>query len=459
MPVTTPVRSVRLSLVTTVPETRYTKSGDFHIAYQVWGDGPLNVVFLPGWISHVELMWEEPAAARFFERLGSFATVAFFDKRGTGLSDPVPMMDLPTLEQRMDDARVVMDAAGMQQAALLGMSEGGTMSVLFAATYPERTTALVLYGCWAKMTRTPDYPWGLPPPAIELALASIEEGWSRGDALDVLAPSVATDAAFKQRWARFQRMSASVGAAVAIMRMNFQSDVRSALPLVSAPTLVIQRSGDRLIQPGHGRYLADHIPGATYLELPGEDHLFFVSDSESVLGEIEEFLTGHRSTAEPERALATVLFTDVVNSTQRAAGLGDQRWRDLLERHDKVVDHQLERHRGRLVKSTGDGVLATFDGPARAIRYATALRDALRSLDLEIRAGLHTGEVELRGDDLAGIAVHLTARVEALAQPGEVLVSRTVVDLVAGSGIEFVDRGEHELKGVPGSWRLFAVKA
>ena len=368
------------------------------------------------------------------------------------------MMELPTLEQRMDDARAVMDAAGMDQAALVGMSEGSAMALLFAATYPERTTAVVLYGGWAKMTRTPDYPWGLPPPAIELALASIEEGWSRGDALDVLAPTVATDAAFKQRWARFQRMSASVGAAVAIMRMNFQSDVRAALPLVSAPTLVIQRSGDHLIRPDHGRYLADHIPDANYLELPGEDHLFFLGDSESVLGEIEEFLTGRRSTAEPERALATVLFTDVVGSTRRAAELGDQHWRDLLEGHDKVVDRQLERHRGRLVKSTGDGVLVTFDGPARAIRYATALRDALRSLDIEIRAGLHTGEVELRGDDLAGIAVHLTARVEALAEPGEVLVSRTVVDLVAGSGIEFVDRGEHELKGVPGSWRLFAVK-
>jgi class 3 adenylate cyclase/pimeloyl-ACP methyl ester carboxylesterase len=443
--------------VATVPETRYAKSGDVHIAYQVWGDGPLNLVFLPGWISHVELMWEEAATARFFERLGSFATVAFFDKRGTGLSDPVPLIELPTLEQRVDDARAVMDAAGMERAALLGVSEGGAMGVLFAATYPTRTTALILYGCWAKMTRAPDYPWGLPPPAAERALAQIEEGWSRGDALDVLAPTVAGDAAFKQRWARFQRMSASVGAAVAIMRMNFQTDVRSALPLVSAPTLIIQRSGDHMVRPEHGRYLADHIPDAKYLELPGEDHIFFLGDNESVLGEIEEFLTGDRATTEPERALATVLFTDVVGSTKRAAELGDQQWRDLLERHDNLVARHLERHRGRLVKSTGDGVLATFDGPARAIRYATALRDALRSLDIDIRAGLHTGEVELRGDDLAGIAVHITARVEALAEPGEVLVSRTVVDLVAGSGIEFLDRGEHELKGVPGSWRLFAV--
>jgi class 3 adenylate cyclase len=441
----------------TVPETQYAKSGDVHIAYQVWGDGPLNLVFVPGWISHVELIWEEAASARFLERLGSFATVAFFDKRGTGLSDPVPVHELPTLEQRMDDARAVMDAAGMEKAALLGISEGGAMGVLFAATYPERTTALILYGCWANMTRTPDYPWGLPAPAIEAALADIEAGWSRGDALNVLAPSVASDGAFKQRWARFQRMSASVGAAVAIMRMNFQTDVRSALPLVSAPTLIVQRSGDHMIRAAHGRYLAEHIPGARYLELPGEDHLFFVGDNEAVLGEIEEFLTGQRAGEDPERALATVLLTDVVESTKRAVALGDQDWRDLLERHDALVERLLERHRGRLVKSMGDGILATFNGPAKAIRFATSLRDALRSLDIEIRAGVHTGEVELRGDDLAGIAVHITARVEACAKPGEVLVSRTVVDLVAGSGIEFADRGERELKGVPGSWRLFAV--
>ncbi len=441
----------------TVPDTRYAKSGDVHIAYQVWGDGPLNLVFLPGWISHVELVWEEPASARFLERLGSFATVAFFDKRGTGLSDPVPVHELPTLEERMDDARAVMDAAGMEKAALLGISEGGAMGVLFAATYPDRTTALILYGCWAHMIRCADYPWGLPSTAVESVLANIEAGWSRGDALDVLAPTVASDPAVKQRWARFQRMSASVGAAVAIMRMNFQTDVRSALPLVSAPTLIIQRSGDHMIRAEHGRYLADHIPGAKYLELPGEDHLFYLGDNESVLGEIEEFLTGHRAAADPERALATVLFTDVVGSTQRAVELGDQDWRDLLERHDAVVERQLERHRGRLVKSTGDGILATFDGPARAIRFATSLREALRGLDVEIRTGVHTGELELRGDDVAGIAVHITARVEALAKPGEVLVSRTVVDLVAGSGIEFVDRGEHELKGVTGTWRLFAV--
>jgi len=441
-----------------VPDTQYAKSGDVHVAYQVWGDGPLNLVFVPGWISHVELMWEEPASARFLERLGAFATVAFFDKRGTGLSDPVPVHELPTLEQRMDDARAVMDAAGMEKAALRGISEGGAMGVLFAATYPERTAALVLYGCWAHMVRTQDYPWGLPPATLESVLTNIEAGWSRGDALNVLAPSVASDAAFKERWARFQRMSASVGAAVAIMRMNFQTDVRSALPLVSVPTLIIQRSGDLMIRAEHGRYLAGHIPGAKYLELPGEDHLFFLGDNESVLGEIEEFLTGHRATADPERALATVLFTDVVGSTQRAVELGDQDWRDLLERHDALVERQLERHRGRLVKSTGDGILATFDGPARAIRFATSIREALRGLDIEIRGGVHTGELELRGDDVAGIAVHIAARVEALARPGEVLVSRTVVDLVAGSGIEFDERGEHELKGVPGKWGLFAVR-
>ena len=442
-----------------VPETRYAKSGDVHIAYQVCGSGPMNVVFLPGWISHVELNWEEPAFARFMDRLGSFATVACFDKRGTGLSDPVPVAELPTLEQRMDDVRAVMDDAGMDRAALMGISEGGALGVLFAATYPERTTALVLYGCWASMTRTEDYPWGLPAWAREQALASIEDGWSRGDAIEMLAPSVAGDGAFRTRWARFQRMSASVGAAVAIMRMNFDTDVRAVLPLVSTPTLVIARTDDRMVRVGHCRYLAERIPGAQYLELPGEDHLFFVGDNEPVLGEMEEFLTGQRGAAEPERALATVLFTDIVGSTEMAVALGDLGWRDLLERHDQALRRQLERFRGRLVKSAGDGVLAVFDGPARAIRYAVAVREALRSLDIEIRSGIHTGEVELRGDDLAGIAVHIAARVEAQARAGEILVSRTVADLVAGSGLEFEDRGEHELKGVPGRWRLFSVDA
>jgi class 3 adenylate cyclase/pimeloyl-ACP methyl ester carboxylesterase len=423
----------------------------------VWGDGPLNVVFVPGWISHVELHWEEPAVARFFDRLGSFATVACFDKRGTGLSDPVPVAELPTLEQRMDDVRAVMDDAGMERAALIGISEGGALGVLFAATYPARTSALVLYGCWASMTRTEDYPWGLPREAQEEVLSRIEEGWSRGEAIELLAPSVAGDAESRARWARFQRMSASVGAAVATMRMNFETDVRAVLPLVSAPTLVIARAGDRVILAEHGRYLAERIPDARYVELPGEDHLFFVGDIEPVLGEMEEFLTGYRSAAEPERALATVLLTDIVGSTQRAVALGDRGWRDLLERHDQTLHRQLQRFRGRLVKSTGDGVLAVFDGPARAIRYAAAVRDALRSLDVEIRSGIHTGEVELRGDDVAGIAVHIAARVEAQARPGEILVSRTVADLVAGSGLEFEDRGEHELKGVPGRWRLFAV--
>jgi class 3 adenylate cyclase len=440
-----------------MPETRYAKSGDVHIAYQVWGDGPVNLVFLPGWISHVEFAWEESAARRFIDRLASFATVAFFDKRGTGMSDPVPQVDLPTLEQRMDDARAVMDAAGMEQAALLGISEGGAMGVLFAATYPSRTTALILYGAWASMTRTTEYPWGLPPQAVEKALAEIEEGWPRGDALDVLAPSVAGDNAFKQRWARYQRMSASVGAAVGIMRMNFQTDVRSALPLISAPTLIIQRSGDRLVRPEHGRFLADHISDAKYLELPGEDHLFFLGDNEPVLGEIEEFLTGSRHASDTDRVLATVLFTDIVGSTERAAHLGDRAWRELLDAHDGVVRRQLDRFRGREVHTVGDGFLATFDGPGRAIRCACAIRDAVRALGIEVRAGLHTGEVEVRGDDVAGMAVHIGARVSAGAAPGEVLVSSTVKDLVAGSGIEFADRGDHELKGVPGTWKLFAV--
>jgi pimeloyl-ACP methyl ester carboxylesterase/class 3 adenylate cyclase len=433
------------------PETRYAKSGDVHIAYQVVGSGPTDLVLVPGFISHIEEWWEEPLSARFLERLASFSRLILFDKRGTGLSDREA--GVPTLEQRMDDVRAVLAAAGSERAAVLGVSEGGAMSALFAATYPERTAALVLYGTFAEFCS-----WVPTPEHLEHFLHAIDEGWGTGRSLPHFAPSVADDSRFRRWWARYERLGASPGAAMALMRMNSEIDVRHVLPAIRVPTLVLHRTGDVTVDVEAGRYQAAHIPGATYVELPGVDHLPFVGDAEAVLDEIEEFLTGARPVAEPDRVLATVLFTDVVGSTELAARLGDRRWRDLLDAHHAAVRRQLDRFRGREVKTVGDGFLATFDGPARAIRCADAIRASVRTLGLEVRAGLHTGEVELIGDDVGGIAIHVGARVAALAGPGEVLVSSTVKDLVAGSGLRFEDRGTHRLKGVPEGWRLFAAE-
>jgi class 3 adenylate cyclase/pimeloyl-ACP methyl ester carboxylesterase len=433
------------------PETRYAKSGDVHIAYQVVESGPTDLVLVPGFISHIEEWWEEPLSARFLERLASFSRLILFDKRGTGLSDREA--GVPTLEQRMDDVRAVLAAAGSERAAVLGVSEGGAMSALFAATYPERTAALVLYGTFAEFCS-----WVPTPEHLEHFLHAIDEGWGTGRSLPHFAPSVADDSRFRRWWARYERLGASPGAAMALMRMNSEIDVRHVLPAIRVPTLVLHRTGDVTVDVEAGRYQAAHIPGATYVELPGVDHLPFVGDAEAVLDEIEEFLTGARPVAEPDRVLATVLFTDVVGSTELAARLGDRRWRDLLDAHHAAVRRQLARFRGREVKTVGDGFLATFDGPARAIRCADAIRASVRTLGLEVRAGLHTGEVELIGDDVGGIAIHVGARVAALAGPGEVLVSSTVKDLVAGSGLRFEDRGTHRLKGVPEGWRLFAVE-
>ena len=441
-----------------VPRTRYAKSGDVHVAYQVSGDGPLDLVLVPGFVSHVEYQWEDPLTARFFERLASFSRLIRFDKRGTGLSDRVA--GVPPLEERMDDIRAVMDAAGSERAAIIGFSEGGQLAMMFAATYPERTIALLLVGSSVAARRDDDYPWGRLPEDRQAELDSMEANWGRTPwGVEIYAPTLADDPAFRRWWTTFQRLAASPGAAVARVRMNALNDTRHILPAIRVPTLILHRRDDRSTPVHAGRYLASHIAGAKYIEQEGQDHLPWIGDADAVLNEIEEFLTGARSEAEPDRVLATVLFTDIVNSTARAADLGDRRWRDLLERHNTLVRRELARARGREVHTTGDGFLATFDGPARAIRCAATLCDAVRDLGIQIRAGLHTGECEIIGDDVGGIAVHIGARVAAAAGPSEVLVSSTVKDLVAGSGIQFRDNGVHALKGVPGDWRLYAVEA
>jgi pimeloyl-ACP methyl ester carboxylesterase len=441
----------------TRPETRYAKSGDLNIAYQVVGEGPLDLIYVPGWISNVELNWEEPALAHLLERLASFSRLILFDKRGTGLSDPVPLDRLPTLEERMDDVRAVLDAVGSQQTAVFGFSEGGLMSMLFAATYPERTAALALYGVFAKRSWSPDYPWAPKPDDREREIAELERKWSERMDLDQLAPS--EDDAFKDRLAAYFRRSASPGAAGALMRMNTQLDVRDVLPTIQVPTLVMHRTEDRDAKVEEGRWIAGQIPGAKFVELPGDSHTLWAGNPDEIVDEIEEFLTGARRGPEPNRVLATVLFTDIVGSTEQASKLGDRRWRELLDRHHGLIRQQLARYQGREVDTAGDGFLATFDGPARAIRCATAIQSGMPSVGLEVRAGVHTGECELFADKVAGVAVHTGARVLGKAEPGEVLVSQTVKDLVAGSGIEFQDRGSHELKGVPGEWRLYSVVA
>lgn len=441
------------------PVTRYAKSGEVNIAYQVVGSAPRDLVFVMGWVSHLELFWEEPAVARFMERLASFSRLILFDKRGTGMSDRVPMDALPTLEQRMDDVRAVMDAAQSERAVLFGVSEGGPMTALFAATYPERTAALIVYGSYAKRIWDAEYPWAPTPEQRQEFYDAIEQEWGRGEVdLATIAPSVMADPRAREWWARYFRLSSSPGAALVLARMNTQVDIRQILPSIRVPTLIMHRTGDLDIAVGGARWMAAQIPGAKYVELPGADHIPWVGDQDSILDEAEEFLTGVRRGPEPDRMLATVLFTDIVGSTEHAAAMGDRRWREVLESHHAAIRRELERFRGREVDTSGDAFLAVFDGPARAVRCAAAGIAAVRGLGLEIRAGVHTGEVEMMGADLGGIAVHIGARVAALAQPSEVLVSSTVKDLVAGSGIEFEERGSHVLKGVPGEWRVFAAR-
>jgi pimeloyl-ACP methyl ester carboxylesterase/class 3 adenylate cyclase len=436
------------------PQTHYARSGDVNIAYQVVGDGPLDLVFVPGFISHLDLQWSDPRIARFLEKLASFSRLILFDKRGTGLSDPVAAP--APLEERMDDVRAVMDAAGSERAALFGLSEGGPMSVLFAATYPERTRALVLCGTFPTGTPDPDdNPSGQRWVDTIQSARSAAEHWGEGHTLALMAPSADRES---DRIGRgiFERSAASPQLVQTLFDMVLETDVRDLLPSIRVPTLVLHRQEEFIPVEG-ARYMAEHIPGARLVVLPGMDHIPFYGDGDGYAEEIEEFLTGARQAPVSDRILTTVMFTDIVGSTERAATLGDARWRELLGRHDELMRAELERHRGREVKTMGDGFLATFDGPARGIRCARAVADQVRSLDIELRAGLHTGECELIGDDIGGMAVNIGARIGALADADEVVVSSTVKDLVVGSGISFSDRGTRELKGVPGEWRLFAV--
>jgi len=434
----------------------YAQSGDVSIAYQVVGEGPIDLVFVAGAITNLEVLWEDPDYRRFCERLGTFSRLLLFDKRGMGLSDRVRV---GTLEERMDDVRAVMDAAGSESAALMGVSEGGPLSMLFAAAHPERTRALVLCGAEVKEERTDDWPWG------ELTRAEFDQAldldrvvarWGKGLAADDIFPNRRGDEAFRRWFGRLQVQSATPKDAVAFMRMAFEIDVRHVVPSVRVPTVIIHRTEDPVCHVENGRWLARHIDSARYVELPGNDHVPWI-DREEILADTQEFLTGVREPAEPDRVLTTVLFTDIVGSTEQARALGDRGWRDLLERHHSLVRAELARFRGREIDTAGDGFFATFDGPARGIRCARSIVDAVRGIGLEVRAGLHTGEVELDGGSVRGIAVHTGARVAALARPGEVLLSGTVKDLIAGSGIELTDRGSHELKGIPGEWRLFAL--
>jgi class 3 adenylate cyclase/alpha-beta hydrolase superfamily lysophospholipase len=437
------------------PETRYAKSGEVHIAYQSFGNGETDLVIIPGWASHIEYAWEEPVYAQCLTRLASFCRVTWFDKRGTGLSDRD--VGMPTLEQRMDDVRAVMDEVGVRRAAIFGFSEGGSMSALFAATYPEKVSHLILYGAFARRIWAPDYPWA---PTLKQKMEWIdmlERGWGGDVELETLAPSRANEATFKKWFATYARLSVSPAAAVALGKMNTYIDIRNILPTIHVPTLVIHRRGDRDVTIGNGRYLAENIPGAKFVELPGDDHMPTAGDPDSIIDQIQEFVTGVRPVSQIDRVLSTILFTDIVDSTRTANKLGDNRWKSLLVTHQEVIRKELAKYRGREIKTTGDGFLAIFDGPGRAVQCALEIVSSVKNLGLTVRAGVHTGECELVENDIAGVAVHITARVAALAKGNEVLVSSTVKDLVSGSNMKFGDRGTHSLKGVQSRWHLYSA--
>lgn len=441
------------------PETHYATTVEgTYLAYQVVGDGPIDLVFQLNGGMLVDLMWEEPATRDFVQRLASFSRVIIFDARGFGSSGHLDPRAVPAIQTWMDDIGVVMDATGSAQAALLASGETGLAAMLFAATYPQRVRSLALVNTFARYQRSEECPWGMPPQAIQAYADVIRELWGTGGVAEALMPGLVDSPDAKRRWALRERLSATPDSVV-IPRAFWESDVTEVLPAIRVPTLVVGRHGDRHVRVEHSRYVASRIPGAKLVELPGPDHWPFSGRSDEVLDEVEEFMTGARPTAALDRVLATVLFTDIVDSTVRATEVGDRRWRESLDAYDELVRRQLARFRGRQVKTTGDGTLAVFDGPARAVECARTLSEAVHSLGLDIRAGLHTGEIETRGDDVAGVAVHIAARLSALARGGEVLVSRTVTDLVVGSGIAFEDRGEHELKGVPGRWNLYLARA
>jgi class 3 adenylate cyclase len=443
-----------------VSETAFAKGeGGAYIAYQLVGDGPRDLIFTTSPIHNIDVMWEQPAIARYFGRLAGIGRLICYNPRGTGVSSlPSPGS---SLQEWVDDMRGVMDAVGVERAAIIGDTEGGPTAMMFAATYPERTSALVLVNTFPRFLRDSDYPAGIPADLVPKLVEGFEQGFGTGAVTDLLAPTGAADPDFRAWHARYQRLSMSGPGAAGLGYRAWlvDLDVRSILPSIRVPTLVLHHADNAFVRAGHGRYLGETIPGAKYVELPGRDIIYFAGDYDAVLDEIEEFLTGAKAEPEADRVLATVLFTDVVESTKRAADLGDRKWKEVLDRHDDVVRRQLARFRGREVITTGDGFLATFDGPARAINCARQIGSEVNHLGIDVRAGLHTGEIQLRGNDVSGIAVHLAARVMGTAGPGEVVVSSTVKDLVVGSGIEFDDRGSHELKGVPGEWRLYAVKA
>lgn len=437
---------------------RYARSGDLRIAYQQFGDGEFDLLISPGFISNLDLAWEMPPFRMILDRLGSFARCVVFDKRGTGLSDRD--LGFGSLEERMDDLRAVLDDAGIERAALFGYSEGGPLSLLFAASYPERVSALALYGSMARVLEAPDYTIGLPADAMSWFVGRVEELWGAGEALRFFVQHIPDDAATRELAARYERSAASPKMAARILRHNIEIDIRGILPAITVPTVVLHSAGDPVAAQPLGRYLADHIPAATYIERPGRFHMTWDPTRAWFLDEVEAFLTGHRpAPIASERMLATVLFTDIVGSTDQAARLGDRAWRRVLDDHDARAHQVVQRHGGRVVKTTGDGLLAVLDSPSRAVACATAIRDAVGPLGLRIRAGVHTGEVERRGDDVGGIGVHIGARIAALAGVDEVWVSRTVRDLTAGSDLGFAERGCHPLKGVPGEWELYALSA
>jgi class 3 adenylate cyclase len=439
-----------------VPQTHYARSGDSNIAYQVFGDGPLDMLFGSGPLSNVEHLWEEPGVARLFERFARFARVILMDRRGTGLSDP---FDRPmTLAEEVEDVNLVLDAVGSERPAIFGYGAAAPYTIMFAHKHPERARALVLYGGFARARQADDMPWGQTAEERTARIDELLERWGEGSNLEAMAPSAANDERLRSWLARMERLSGSPGAMRAVFRALGEADVRDLLPTLRVPTLVLHRTGDQLIDVRHSRYMAERIPGATYVELPGDDSLPMVGDVEALVGEVEEFLTGGRAGRTPERALLTVLFTDICNGTARAAELGDGRWRDLLSAHDTAVRAQLAAHGGQEVKTIGDGFLAVFEGPpSSAVRCARAIVGAASRLGVEVRTGLHTGECELLGDDIGGMAVHIAARVGALAGPGEVWASGTTFGTVVGSGLDWESLGAQELKGVPGSWPIFRL--
>jgi class 3 adenylate cyclase len=445
-------------LIDVMPETHYARVDDLYLAYQTLGEGALDLFLADQWTSHQEAQWDVPPLAEVRRRLAAIGRLITFDKRGVGMSDPVPIQSLPSLEAWIDDVRAVMDAAHSDRAALITTLGGGVMGLVFAAIHPDRLRALIIVDGWARARMDTDYPIGLSPAEIERRVEQSKTGWGKGMMLDTFAPSMRAIPGLREAWARYERYAASPGVASAMIANLLELDVRHVLPAIHVPTLVIAHADGVVFGPKFGQYVAEHIAGARYVEVPGIDNLMWAGDQAAVVTEIEMFLTGARSARTSDRRLATVLFTDIVDSTRHATELGDRAWRELLDRHDALARSSVERAGGRLVKTTGDGILATFDGPGRALEAAWEISTTAPKLHLQVRAGLHAGEIEVTAGDVVGLAVHLAARVAAIAGSDEILVSSTVRELVVGSGFRFADRGSRVLKGIPGRWRLYAAE-